>query len=123
MPMTQEELMHYENLIYLPMVLAVLKQDREHFVEMSFKFARPYQEIIDNAIKAVESDYRFSKIYNSKRYYKLVKYEQNKTNTTYQCAFRGTEERLAYQHEEMRDRTEKLISVYFSKSVGVNPLP
>lgn len=118
MPMTQEELMHYENLIYLPMVLAVLKQDREHFVEMPFKFARPYQEIIDNAIKSAESDYRLSKIHSTKINNKIYKFEQKDSYTTYRFLYRGEEEYRKYPHDEMKSRTELMISAYFSKGIS-----
>lgn len=110
--MTKEELEHFENLIFLPMVITVFKQDRERISVLPFKFTRPYQDIIDAAIKSAETEFKVSKIYTTKWHLKLYKFEQTESQTIYRFHYRGHEEHRTYSHADLKARTEDLMSVY-----------
>lgn len=119
--LTEEELSHFENLIILPMVLAVLKQDKERVAVLPFKFGRPYQDIIESAMKSAESDCKISKIYITKRNLKLYKFQQKDSSTVYQMLCRGSEVHQEYTHAELKRRTEELMGTYLRQGISENP--
>lgn len=121
--MTQEDITHFENLIYLPMVLTILHRDRELVDTMPFKLKRPYQQLIDDAIKCAERDLRTSRIFLRKQMYKVLQGSRDKLFTEYVFYYRGYEDHRKYLHYQMRNRTEELIRTYFEQGINENPLP
>lgn len=112
-----EMLAAYENLIYLPMVLTIFRKDREQMDTVGFKFKRPYQALIDLAIRYAENDLRDSRIYLKKNDYKLYKAEQNAEFTEYVFLYQGHEDHRKYLNLRLRNRTEELMTHYLDKGL------
>lgn len=121
-PIPIEDLSHYENLIYLPMVLTILARDRELIEKGPFKLKSPYLTMIDRAVKIASDELRESKIYMKKNGMQLVKGDNDGTFTEYEFVFGGYGDRRRYLNVRLRNRTEELMSIYFDmatlKGVG-----
>lgn len=53
-----EELPHFENMIYLPMLLIILEKDRDSFEKGPFKLKGPYVKLVDEATRAARAELR-----------------------------------------------------------------
>ena len=64
-----EALNYFDNAIYLPILLVVLKRDRTAVEVGDFKFKVPYQKIIERAEKSIGDDLKVTNTYfrNKKR--------------------------------------------------------
>lgn len=110
-----EALPHFENAIYLPMILIILEKDR-HVIEGSqLKFKKPYIQMLDQATKNVESDLKKSSIYLKRNNMKLIKGGSIGDFTEYQFIHLGVQDNRKYLNVRLRNRTEELMSIYFDK--------
>lgn len=122
--MSEELILHFENMIYLPLVATILHKDRELVDGMPFKLKRPYLELINQAIKCVEYDSRNTRIYMKKQNFKILKGKQDDLFTEYVFYYNGYEDHRKYLHFQLRNRTEELICIYFSLAMPLqNPHP
>lgn len=112
---TPEDLEHFENLIYLPMLLTVLSLDRERL--NGVKLPKPYYNLIDSAIKEIQKDLQKTHEYARKRNMKLVQGKTDATFTGYIFMFKGYEDPRSYLNVRLRNRTEELIELYFAKVI------
>lgn len=110
----QEEIVHFENMIYLPMVLIVLERDRILFENGSFKLKRPYLELVEGAISQVQKELKESKIHMRKRQMKVVRGAGDDTFTEYVFYHGGYEDHRRYLNLRLRNRVEELIRIYLS---------
>ncbi|WP_033543949.1 hypothetical protein [Planococcus sp. CAU13] len=110
----QEEIVHFENMIYLPMVLIVLERDRVIIENGSFKLKRPYLELVEGAIKQVQKELNQTKIHMRTHQMKLVRGAGDDTFTEYVFYHRGYEDHRRYLNLRLRNRVEELIRAYFS---------
>lgn len=120
--MAQEDLTHFENLIYLPMILTILHNDQKLIDIMPFKLKRPYQQLVGDAIKCVERDFRSSRIFIKKQTYKVLQGGRDELFTEYVFYYKGYEEHRKYLNYHLRNRTEELIHTYFEQGINENPL-
>lgn len=102
----------FEDLIYLPMVLAIFQKDRVQLGKLGFKLPAPYQELIGRAMACAERDLRKSRMYLKNHAYKMDKGEQDDYFTEYIFFYEGYEDRRKYLNLRLRNRTEELMSVY-----------
>lgn len=115
MPMIPEEsLPYFEKMIYLPMIIIILERDREAFEQESFKLKRPYINIVENAIKAVQRDLKETKLYLRQKNMKLIKGKRDETITEYAFFYGGYEQHRRYLNVRLRNRTEELLEVYLN---------
>ncbi|AQQ52582.1 SNARE domain-containing protein [Planococcus lenghuensis] len=112
----QQDLHHFEKMIYLPMVLTVLALDRQAFEKGPFKLKRPYVEMVDRAMKNIHAELRETKIYLHKRQMKVLRGKRDDTFTEYIFHHGGYEQRRRYLNLRIRNRVEELICVYFSQT-------
>jgi len=110
----QEEILHFENMIYLPMVLIVLERDRTLFENGTFKLKRPYLELVEGAVMQVQKDLKETKIHMRKHQMKLARGAADDTFTEYVFYHRGYEDHRRYLNVRLRNRVEELIRMYFS---------
>lgn len=111
---SQEEIVHFEKAIYLPMVLIVLERDRSLFEKGSFKLKRPYIEMVDNAIKQVRKELQETKIHMLKHHMKIIRGAGDDTFTEYVFYHGGYEDHRRYLNLRLRNRVEELLRVYLS---------
>ncbi|MFC3210415.1 hypothetical protein [Planomicrobium okeanokoites] len=110
----QEEIIHFENLIYLPMVLSVLERDRSIFENGSFKLKRPYLELVEGAISQVQKELKETKIHMRERQMKVMRGTGDDTFTEYVFYHGGYEDHRRYLNLRLRNRVEELIRIYLS---------
>ncbi len=109
----QEALPYCENMIYLPMVLTVLAQDRKRIENGSFKLKRPYVNMMEKATRFVQAELRDATIYLRRHNMKVIRGEMDDTFTEYVFFHGGYEEHRRYLNVRLRNRTEELLTVYF----------
>lgn len=110
----QEEIAHFENLIYLPMVLIILERDRALFEGGSFKLKRPYLELVDGAARQVQKELTETKIHMRKNHMKMLKGANDDTFTEYIFYHGGYEDHRRYLNLRLRNRVEELLRVYLA---------
>ncbi|WP_203334249.1 hypothetical protein [Planococcus beigongshangi] len=112
----QEEMLHFENMIYLPMVLIVLERDRELIQNGPFKLKRPYLGILEGAIKQVQKELDKTKIHMRTHQMNLKKGVADDTFTEYVLHHKGFEDHRRYLNVRLRNRVEELVRTYFSQA-------
>lgn len=110
---TTEDYRYFENALYLPMLISVLKRDIELINNLPFKLRRPYVEIIDKALNMIRQDLKKSDIYLTRHNMRLVNGKPGANRQTeYTFISSGFEERRIYSSEELRNKSEELLCRY-----------
>lgn len=110
----QEALPHFENMIYLPMLVTILERDRHSFEKGPFKLKGPYVKIVDQTNKLVSAELKNTSIYLRLHNMKLIRSKTDDTFTEYVFMYGGYEEHRRYLNVRLRNRTEELLSVYLA---------
>ena len=108
-----EALPYFEDMIYLPMLLKILSNDRETLAGV--KLNKPYFHMIDKSIQAIQSDLQKSHGYMRRNQMKLLKGKSDEMFTEYTFMHRGYEDSRRYLNARLKNRTEELIELYFAK--------
>ncbi|MFD1863317.1 hypothetical protein [Planococcus chinensis] len=111
---SQEEIVHFENAIYLPMVLIVLERDRLLFEKGSFKLNRPYLELVEGAIRHVQQELKETKVHMRKHHMKMFKGARDDTFTEFVFFHGGYEDHRRYLNVRLRNRVEELLRMYLA---------
>lgn len=111
----EESLPYFEKMIYLPMLITVLEQDRSTVERSDFKLNRPYIAIIEAAIKLVLRDLKETKLYMRQNKYRIERGTRDEATTTYTFFFGGYEQQRRYLNVRLRNRTEELLEMYLMK--------
>jgi len=109
-----EAIAYFENAIYLPMLIKILEKDLSTIEVSPFKLKRPYTNMIDQAIKNAQAELKKSNIYLKRNNMKLIKKGMDKDFTEYVFYSGGYEDLRRYLNIRLRNRTEELMSEYFS---------
>lgn len=110
----QEALPHFENMIYLPMLVIILERDRHSFEKGPFKLKGPYVKLVDQANKLVRAELKNTSIYLHHHNMQLIRSKTDDTFTEYAFMYGGYEEHRRYLNVRLRNRTEELLSVYLA---------
>lgn len=110
-----DALPHFENQIYLPMVLTILSKDREAFERIGVKLPGPYLKAIDRAITTVQSEMKETGDYLRTNKMKLIRGSVDDTFTEYIFLYHGREERRRYLNLRLKNRTEELLELYLMR--------
>lgn len=110
----QDALPHFENMIYLPMLVIILEKDRHSFEKGPFKLKGPYVKLVDHANKLVRAELKDTSIYLRRHNMKLIRSKTDDTFTEYVFMYGGYEENRRYLNVRLRNRTEELLSVYIA---------
>lgn len=111
---------HFENMIYLPMVIKILERDRETIEISPFKLKGPYVNIVESALKIARSELKKTNIYARNKNMKLIKKSKDSTFTEYVFVYSGNEDSRRYLNIRLRNRTEELMNAYFEKGMQTN---
>ena len=111
-----EALPYFEKMIYLPIIISVLERDREVIEISSFKLKGPYINIVESALKTVRAELKETNNYARSKNMKLIKKGKDDTFTEYAFIHGGYEDKRRYMNIRLRNRTEELINIYFTKS-------
>ncbi|MBW8349696.1 hypothetical protein K0H71_09585 [Bacillus sp. IITD106] len=101
-----------EQAIYLPMLLTVLNRDLIVVNKSSFKLKKPYLELIEEAMKAIQKDLAEVKRYLHKNHIKVERLKSDDAFTMYMFVYKGYEEEHNYFNPRLRNRTEELLRYY-----------
>lgn len=110
-----EALPYFENMIYLPMVLIILERDRVTIEKGPIKLKRPYIKIIDEAIQNAQAELKKTTVYLQRNHMKLLRGKMDDTFTEYTFLYGGYEEQRRYLNVRLRNKTEEILTFYFSK--------
>lgn len=111
-----ESIPHFENMIYLPMIMTILSSDRQRIEKLPLKFTGPYIDFIDDTMSAVQSDLKQTHDYLRRNQMKLVQGKREGIFTEYIFIHNGYEDRRNYANVRLRNHTEELMNDYFSKA-------
>lgn len=109
-----EALPHFENMIYLPMLITILERDRNLFEKGPFKLKGPYVKLVNQASNFVRIELKDTTIYLRRHNMKVIRGKTDDTFTEYVFMHGGYEEHRRYLNVRLRNRTEELLGVYFA---------
>lgn len=107
-----EALPHFENAIYLPMLMTILARDRTIVERSPFKFPAPYLRLIDAAIDAVQRDNKITADYMRANKLRLERGTVGDTFTSYIFYHGGYTDERRYLNVRLRNRTAELLELY-----------
>ncbi|MBD7984390.1 hypothetical protein H9649_07355 [Sporosarcina sp. Sa2YVA2] len=99
-------------MIYLPMLLTILSNDREIVENGSYKIKGPYLKLIDQAIDRVQIEIKTTQDYMRSNKLKLIKGKTEDTFTTYIFVYHGREDQRRYLNARLKNRTEELLEYF-----------
>ncbi|MHC8516209.1 hypothetical protein [Sporosarcina sp. ITBMC105] len=111
----QEALPHFENQIYLPMLLTILTRDRASFERGPFKLNAPYLRLVDAALDAIHLDLKESSDYLRNRKYRIERTKDEPNFTTYTYYYDGYTDDRRFLNVRLRNRSEELLELYLMK--------
>ncbi|MGN7387701.1 hypothetical protein [Sporosarcina sp. SAFN-015] len=112
---SDESLQHFENAIYLPMLLTILARDREAVERSALKFQAPYLRLIDAAIDAVQRDNKVTADYMRANKLRLERGKVGDTFTKYIFYHGGYTDERSYLNARLKNRSEELLEIYLSR--------
>ncbi|WP_108670115.1 hypothetical protein [Peribacillus acanthi] len=104
-----------EQAIYLPMVLTVLNKDLFLIDQSPFKLKKPYKELIEAAMKVVQTELAEVKKYLRKENIKVEETKRDDTFTMFLFLYKGYEEYHNYFNPRIRNKVEELMMFYLYK--------
>lgn len=108
-----------EKAIYLPMVIIILNRDLKIIEASGFKFKKPYQELVENALKRVQQDLAEVRKYLRKEKIKVSEMKRDDTFTMYCFIYKGYEEHHNYFNPRLRNKTEELVTYYLFQVISI----
>lgn len=101
-----------ENAFYLPMVLKILERDQIVIEKSGVKLPRPYIELIEETMIAVQRELATLKKYMRDHDMKVVKLKSDEAFTMYLFVYQGYEEQHNYFNPRLRNHVENLMRYY-----------
>ncbi|MBB4823580.1 hypothetical protein HNO89_000800 [Sporosarcina luteola] len=105
---------HFENMIYLPMLLTILERDRQTIEKGPFKLKGPYLKMIESALLCIQSELKDTSMYLRRHNMKVIRNKMDDTFTEYIFMNGGYEDHRRYLNVRLRNRTEELLQFYIS---------
>jgi hypothetical protein len=107
-----EELIYFENQLYLPMLMKVLEKDINQINNLPLKLKRPYLQIVETAAEKVQKDLKASEMYLLRNDMKVFKWGTDSDSTTYIFQSRGIEDHKKLLNIEIKNKCEELLGAY-----------
>lgn len=104
-----------EQAIYLPMVLVVLNRDLSVVENSPFKLKKPYLELIEETMKAVQKELAKVKSYLKKHNLKVEEIKRDDAFTMFLFIYQGYEEHHNYFNPRIRNKVQELMLYYLFK--------
>lgn len=111
-----EAIPHFENAIYLPMLLTILDRDKEIIEKSPIKLKKPYLNMIEQAINNVQKDMRETSEYLRSNKMKLMKGKTEGIFTEYIFIHHGYEDSRRYLNVRLKNRSEELLALYLAQN-------
>jgi hypothetical protein len=99
----------------LPMVLIVLNRDLSVVENSPFKLKKPYLELIEETMKAVQKELSKVKSYLKKNNLKVEQVKSDDAFTMYLFIYQGYEEHHNYFNPRIRNKVQELMVHYLFK--------
>lgn len=109
---------HFENMIYLPLLVIVLERDRVGIEKGPFKLKGPYLTMIDTVLSQVQEELQETKIFLKRNNMKVLQKSRDNMFTEYIFLNGGYEDHRRYLNVRLRNRTEELLHLYFMKGLN-----
>lgn len=109
---TKEAYEHFERVIYNPLLIIVLEKDIDSMQHLLFKFRNIYVNLLKRALKQMKRDLKESSIYLVRHNMRLVRDKPGQESTKYTLISMGYEEHLTYANEEIKKKSEEMLSSY-----------
>lgn len=113
----QEAIPHFENVIYLPMLLTILTRDKEVIEKSPIKLKKAYIDMIERALDNVQRDLSNTHKYLRYNKMKLEKQSADETFTEFIFFHQGYEDSRRYLNVRLRNRSEELLALYLASNV------
>lgn len=107
-----EELIYFENQLYLPMLIKVLEKDIDQINKQPLKLKRPYLKIVESAIEMIHKDLKTSEMYLLRNSMKVYKWKKDNDSTTYVFQSKGVEDHRKLLNVEIKEKCEELLGAY-----------
>ncbi|MFD2446365.1 hypothetical protein ACFSO7_20600 [Bacillus sp. CGMCC 1.16607] len=104
-----------ERAVFLPMLLTLLERDKLIVEQSAFKLKGPYQELIDETLKAVRKDIRENNYSMRNGKMKVQKVNRDESFTHYLFICKGFEEKHNYFNPRIRNKIKELLEYYLYK--------
>ncbi|HEY4552365.1 MAG TPA: hypothetical protein VIG80_04160 [Bacillaceae bacterium] len=101
-----------EQAIYLPMLLTVLNRDLQIVEKSPFKLKKPYLELIEDTMKAIQTELMDVKRFLHKNNIRVQRLKSDEAFTMYIFLYKGYEEQHNYFNPRLRNRVEELMRYY-----------
>lgn len=112
---TKDDLVYFENKLFLSMLKKILENDLELFSRLPFKLRRPYMLRVEKALKQVKSDLKQTESYMSRNKMRAVRWDKRGDDIEYAFISAGVEEHVTYTSDVLKNRTEELLNKYLSQ--------
>ena len=104
-----------ERAIYLPMLLTILNRDLDVIKISNFKLKQPYIDLVENAMKAVQTELKSTKSYMHKHTMKIQEVKRDEAFTMFLFIYKGYEEYHSYFNPRLRNKVQELLEYYLYK--------
>jgi hypothetical protein len=104
-----------EKAIYLPMVLIVLNRDLTVFEQSPFKITKPYLELVEEAMKAIQKELYEVKQFLRKNHIQVKEINRDDSFTMFLFVYKGYDERHSYFNPRIRNKVQELMQFYLYK--------
>ncbi|WP_409274315.1 hypothetical protein V1499_05065 [Neobacillus sp. SCS-31] len=101
-----------EQAIYLPMVLTVLNRDLSVIQASPFKLRKPYLELVEETMKAVQKELAEVKAYMKTHQLKVMETKRDDAFTMFLFLYKGYEEYHNYFNPRIRNKVQELMEYY-----------
>lgn len=101
-----------EQAIYLPMVLTVLNRDLTVIQASPFKLRKPYLELVEETMKAVQKELAGVKAYMKTNQLKVMETKRDDAFTMFMFLYKGYEEYHNYFNPRIRNKVQELMEYY-----------
>ncbi|RDU35644.1 hypothetical protein DRW41_17395 [Neobacillus piezotolerans] len=101
-----------EQAIYLPMVLTVLNRDLSVIQASPFKLRKPYLELVEETMKAVQKELAGVKAYMKTHQLKVMETKRDDAFTMFLFLYKGYEEYHNYFNPRIRNKVQELMEYY-----------
>ncbi len=109
-----------EKAIYLPMLLTILNRDLQVIKISNLKLKQPYIDLLENAMKVVQSELKKTKSYMYKHTMKIQEVNRDEAFTMFLFIYNGYEEYHNYFNPRLRNKVQELLEHYLYKRFTIS---
>ncbi|SIS47602.1 hypothetical protein [Salimicrobium flavidum] len=103
--------------LFLTMALTVIKQDRRHILNGTYKIKEPYLELLGKMEMAAKEERRHLRVFMDNHHVQVVETSRHDTFTTFSFIAEGYEEKRNYFNPAIRKKVEVILSELMEKAL------